>query len=264
VRVWRAYTKISTGQVHYRFAGTAGKPVLVLLHQTPSTSAMYEALMLAMANDYRLFAPDLPGMGQSDPLPEPMTIGALAGAITEFLDELCIDRCSLFGHHTGASIAAEVASNAPARVGAVALCGPPLLDDALRERLPALAAPISPTDSGAHFAEMWGRIHDKDRAAPLRIVERETLNGIALGETYADAYQAVIEHDMDSALAALACPALVFAGTADPLYRRLDATEALLSRSSKREIDGAGTFVCETHCREVAGLLGDFFAGVAA
>lgn len=264
MRVWRAYAKVSSGQVHYRFAGTPGKPVVVLLHQTPSTSAMYEELMLAMAKDYRLFAPDLPGMGQSDPLPGPMTIAKLAGAITEFLDELCIDRCRLFGHHTGASIAAELAAKAPERVAALALSGPPLLDDELREKLPAYAAPIPGSQSGAHLAEMWRRIHGKDKAAPLDIVERETLSGIALGGRYADTYNAVLEHDMGAALAALDCPVLVFAGTADLLHGRLDAAAALLSHAFRQEIDGAGTFVCETHCREVTCLLCDFFGEVAA
>ena len=43
-----------------------------------------------------------------------------------------------------------------------------------------------------------------------------------------------------------------------------DAAAALLSHAFRQEIDGAGTFVCETHCREVTGLLRDFFARVAA
>jgi haloalkane dehalogenase len=264
VRIWRAYTKVSTGQIHYRFTGTTGKPVLVLLHQTPSTSAMYEDLMLAMADDYRLFAPDLPGMGQSDPLSGPLTIGALAATITEFLDELCVDRCYLFGHHTGASIAAELAATAPERVSALALSGPPLLDNALREALRARAVPIPGTEDGAHLAAMWQRIHGKDKEAPLAIVERETLNGIALGDGYADAYHAVAQHDMGNALAALTCPVLIFAGTADLLHGRLDAAMDLLANASKEEIEGAGTFVCETHSLEVASLLRSFCPGVAA
>ena len=68
MNVARGYTTTSFGQVHYRFAGTPGKPVVVFLHQTPSDSAMYEDLMRELADDYRLFAPDTPGMGMSDPV----------------------------------------------------------------------------------------------------------------------------------------------------------------------------------------------------
>ena len=42
--------------------------------------------MLALANDYRLYAPDTPGMGLSDPVAGEMTIDALADGIVEFLD----------------------------------------------------------------------------------------------------------------------------------------------------------------------------------
>ncbi len=66
-------------------------------------------------------------------------------------------------------------------------------------------------------------------------------------------------HDIESALAALTCPVLVFAGTRDVLYPQLDTALSLLANGSKREIPDAGTFVCETHCGEVAALLREFF-----
>jgi pimeloyl-ACP methyl ester carboxylesterase len=264
VKVLRGYAMTSFGQVHYRYAGTAGKPVLVLLHQTPSTSAMYEALILELADDYRLFAPDLPGMGLSDPVAGDMTVRALADAMVEVLDELGVEDCLLFGHHTGASVAAELAARRPERVSALALSGPPLLDEPLKARLPSLAAPIPVREDGAHFTEMWQRTRGKDTKAPLAIVQRETLSGIELGRGYPDAYCAVAAHDMQRALSALTCPVLVFAGTGDLLHGRLDAALALLARGTKREIPNARTYVCETHCLEVATMLREFYPGAAA
>lgn len=260
----RGYATTSFGQVHYRFAGTPGKPVLVLLHQTPSTSAMYEDLMQALAGDYRLFAPDTPGMGMSDPIAGDMTIPALADGIAEFLDEVGIERCCLFGHHTGAAIAAELAAKLQDRVRAVALSGPTVLSEELKARLPDSAKEIPVADDGSHFEAMWRRIAGKDPAAPLAITIRETINGIELGEHYPAAYDAVIEHDIEAALVNLSCPVLVFAGTDDVLYGQLDAALALLGQGQKREIAGAKTFICETHCDEVAGMLRGFFAGEAA
>lgn len=257
----RDYTTASFGQIHYRHAGAADRSACVLLHQTPSTSAMYEDLMPLLADDFRLFAPDTPGMGLSDPVPGALTIDALADGLAEFLDGVGIDRCRLFGHHTGAAIAAQLAADRPERVEALALSGPPLLDARLRARLPESAVPYPAEDDGGHLIKTWRRTFDKDRNASLDTVHRETADAIALGAGYAAAYDAVIAHDLEGALGAVTCPALVFAGTTDVLYGQLDAAAALLANASRREIAGAGTFACETHCREVAALLRKFFVG---
>lgn len=262
MKVLRGYTTVSFGQIHYRYAGTARRPVLVLLHQTPSTSAMYEDLMLALANDYRLFAPDTPGMGLSDPVAGEMTIDALASGVTEFLDDLGIDRCFVFGHHTGAAVATQLAADHPDRVDALALSGPTLIDATLRAKLPEVAATIPVDGEGGHLVQRWDRIRGMDQDVSLDIVQRETLNAIAMDERYPAAYDAVMAHDVEKALAALNCPVLVFAGTGDALYPQLDAALALLANGSKREIADAGTFVCETHCHEVAALLREFFPSV--
>ena len=41
----RAYIDVGGRQVHYRHCGEREMPVLLLLHQTPSSSAMYLPLM---------------------------------------------------------------------------------------------------------------------------------------------------------------------------------------------------------------------------
>ena len=225
---------------------------------------MYEDLMLALANDFRLLAPDTPGMGLSDPVAGKMTIDALANGIIEFLDDLGIDRCYLFGHHTGAAIAAQLGARHPDRVEALALSGPTLIDATLRAKLPEVAAMPPIEEDGGHLVQRWRRICQMDQDVPLEIAQRETLNAIALDDRYSAAYQAVIAHDVETALAALTCPVLVFAGTGDVLHPQLDAALALLANGSKREIADAGTFVCETHCDDVAALLREFFPSVVS
>lgn len=262
--VHRGYATVSFGQVHYRYAGTGRGPALVLLHQTPSTSAMYEDLMRALAGDFRLLAPDTPGMGLSDPVEGRMTIDALANGIVEFLDGLGIGRCCVFGHHTGAAIATQLAADHPERIDALALSGPTLIDAALRAKLPELSATLPTDDGGGHLVQRWRRIQRMDRDVPLHIAQRETLNAIAMGDRYSAAYEAVMAHDVERALAALTCPVLVFAGTRDVLYPQLNAAHALLADGSKREIADAGSLVCETHCPEVAALLREFFPAKAA
>jgi pimeloyl-ACP methyl ester carboxylesterase len=264
MNVNRGYVTVSFGQIHYRFAGTPGKPVLLLLHQTPSTSAMYEELMNALASEFRMFAPDTPGMGMSDATSGDMSVRALADGLAEFLDEVGIEHCLLFGHHTGAAIAAELAALHPLRFDAVALSGPTLLSEELKRRLPALATAFPVLEDGSHLTRMWNRIRDKDCDAPLEISLRETLSGLELGDNYPAVYDAVINHDIATALVSLNCPVLVFAGTDDILHGQLGAVSQLLKNGEQSEIDGAKTFVCETHCADVAGLLRGFFPREAA
>ena len=263
--VHRGYAAVSFGQMHYRYAGTPGKPVIVLLHQTPSTSEMYEDLMNELSSDFRLIAPDTPGMGMSDPLDGQMTIAGLADGIAEFLDELGIDSCCVFGHHTGASIAAELASRHKNMTTAVALCGPTLLDDELRAKMPHASAVFPVEQDGGHMQKMWQRISGKDTDAPAAIILREATSGLLLGDAYPGAYDAVVAQDFAAVVSGIDCPALVFAGTEDILFGAVDGTFELLKHGSKATIDGARGFVCETHCEEVAGLLREFFpAEVAA
>ena len=64
----RAYIGQAHGQLHYRQAGNPEGPALLLLHQAPSHSAMYEALMAELEDEYYLLAPDLPGFAVTERL----------------------------------------------------------------------------------------------------------------------------------------------------------------------------------------------------
>ena len=262
--VHRGYAAVSFGQIHYRYAGTPGKPVIVLLHQTPSTSEMYEDLMNALSGEFRLVAPDTPGMGMSDPVDGEMTIEKLADGVAELLDELGVDDCMLFGHHTGASIAADLAARLPRLVKSLVLAGPPLLNDEMREMLPAAGAPFPTEANGSHMSGMWNRIARKDPDVSLQVVLRDALSGLRIGERYLDAYMAVMNHDFESAMTTVRCPVLVFAGTNDVLFDAVQGTAKLVSNARTETIDDAWSFVCETHSDVVASLVRDFHDKEAA
>lgn len=255
----RAYVSVGRCQIHYRQTGREGAPVLALLHQTPSTSAMYEPLMTLLADRYELFAFDTPGFGHSDAIDGPFSIAAAASALAAALRWLRPGARHWFGHHTGAALALQVASAHPEQVARLALSGPCLLDSALRERLPALAAEVEVSADGSHLRTVWDRIAAKDPEASPALRQRETLAGLAAGRAYAEAYRAVVEVDTEAQLRALRCPTLVFAGTLDPLYPMLDAAHRLLADGRKAEIAGARTFICERQANEVAALLAEFF-----
>ncbi len=259
VRIRRGYVDLERGQIHYRRAETRGAPALILLHQTPSSSAMYEPLMGELAGRFDLIALDTPGFGESDALPGPFSVATAAAGLRAAVRMLRAEPCFWFGHHTGAALALQVATDDPAQVAALAMSGPCLLTDSLRERLPQLAAELPLAADGSHLPALWQRIAAKDGQAPAALRQREVLAGAAAGPAYAQAYAAVVQVDTQAQLRALQCPTLVFAGTLDPLHGQLDAAYALLARGEKAEIAGARTFLCELQVREVGALLGKFF-----
>jgi haloalkane dehalogenase len=255
----RAYFSASHGQLHYRVCGDAQSPPLILLHQTPSDSRMYESLMVELAGDYRLLAPDNPGFGASDALPEGFTVAGCAAAIAALMDDQGIRQAFLFGHHSGACVAVQLACDRPDLVSRLALGGPPLLDDALRSALPASAAPFPALADGSHLLKMWQRMSAKEDDTPPPLLLREVMSAFSAGPAYAQAYAAVIEQDFAGQLAALDCPTLVFAGSRDVLYGRLQAAFDLLRRGSMLELDAAGGYLCDREPQRVAGILRDFF-----
>jgi len=257
----RAYLTQAHGQVHYRQAGNPEGPALLLLHQAPSQSAMYEALMAELEDHFYLLAPDLPGFGGSDPLGGPSpTIEDYAHVMHVFLAGVAVEKCYVFGHHTGAAVAVALEHLYPGTAVGMALSGPALLSDEQRAGLPA-AGTLNPADAeGDYVIDLWQRLRSKDPEAPLPISQRELISALAAGESYRHAYQAVCDFDCAGAMATVQCPTLVFAGDADPLYQAVDQALEVLPDGHKAELAGGErTYVCERNVDQVSALLRQYF-----
>ena len=265
--VRRAYADVAGIQVHYRSAGERTRPALLLLHQSPSSSAMYLPLMAQLADRYFLVASDTPGFGGSDPLPgsgvdgaDSVDIAAYARLIHEFVTVLDIAPCGVFGHHTGAAIAVQLEHDFPGTASAMALSGPTLLDEAQQRSLPQLATPFELAESGEHLLAMWRRLREKDPAAPLALTQRELLSAFACGDAYQASYAAVARQDFATQLGAITCPVLVYAGDRDPLHGSVAPTLARLQRGSTVALPGGErTYVCERQAELIGTVLGEFF-----
>ncbi|MFF9868817.1 alpha/beta fold hydrolase [Streptomyces sp. NPDC013953] len=104
-----------------------GPPVLLLHGGGPGTSGVpsYHRNIGALAEEFRVVVPDLPGYGRStkgvdasDP------VGYLADTVRGLLDELGLDRAHLVGHSYGGACALRLALDTPERVGRMVLLGP--------------------------------------------------------------------------------------------------------------------------------------------
>jgi len=108
--------------VFYREAGPADAPVLLLLHGYPSSSHMFRHLIPALADRYRVVAPDHIGFGRSS---APSTDGfdytfeALAAVTGRFLSSLGIERYTVYVQDYGAPVGWRLALADPAAVTGV-------------------------------------------------------------------------------------------------------------------------------------------------
>ena len=256
----KGYISTSAGQVYFRTTSLrAGLPV-VLLHQTASSSMMFRALMRELKQEYWLLAPDTPGFGQSFAPQNQATIPFYAQSIYEFLQGLSIEECYLFGHHTGAAIALQLAAEYPELVRRLILSGPPLLSKEQINLLKGTLLPMEILENGRHLQQTWQHIQKKDPTAPAALIQRETLLTLQAGKNYHAAYHAVFAQDVAAQLAALQCPTVVTAGENDSLRTCLEPAYHLLKHGTMQLIPAAGTFICDQQPQLVAQLLRAFFS----
>ena len=113
---------IGNTEVFYREAGPKDAPALLLLHGFPSSSHMYRNLIPALADRYRVVAPDLPGFGFSDAPDRAAfryTFESLTNVIERFTDAVGLRRYALFVFDYGAPIGFRLAVRDPQRVTAI-------------------------------------------------------------------------------------------------------------------------------------------------
>jgi pimeloyl-ACP methyl ester carboxylesterase len=113
-KIKRAFLDTEDGQILYRIGGE-GNPLL-LLHMTPRSSDEFRELMPMLAQNRCVIAMDLMGLGDSDKPPRVYSVADYAKTIIALLDELGINKTSIFGSLTGGYIAGEVAVAYPERV----------------------------------------------------------------------------------------------------------------------------------------------------
>ncbi len=111
--------------VHVFVAGENGTPV-VLLHGAGVDSAYlsWAETIGSLASRHRVFAPDLPGYGQSDKPDIVYSMDFYVGFVAALLDALQLERVNLIGLSLGGGIALGFALRFPARIDRLVLAAP--------------------------------------------------------------------------------------------------------------------------------------------
>jgi len=271
----RGFTEIAEGQVHWRRAGAGGVP-LVLLHASPYSSLVLDGLVDEIGRDRLAIAPDTLGNGDScAPAPEEPDIAYFADATYRLLDAMGLERVDLYGAHTGARIATEIALTRPGRVRKLILDGFGLYTPEALEEILRVYAPFVPPDMQAgHLMWSWHFVRDQHlffpwfkRDAEHRYMrdmpDAARLHALFLEvakaqTTYHKSYRAAFRYSMAEAVPRLAVPTLIAFTRTDMVFPLLDRAHALLPGAERAELPGHET---PEECAATAAILRGFLDG---
>jgi len=147
-RVRRGYFECRFGQLHLHNSMPPGggfeegTPVLCI-QDLAGTGRAFAPFMTLAGRDRSVYAPDLPGLGESEPPGPHPAVADYAAALGDFLDTMRIRKLNILTHRTGALIGAELALARPEQVGALVMVSVPLPAHGQRE-VPGAAAPGEP------------------------------------------------------------------------------------------------------------------------
>ncbi len=238
MQITRHYIDIGSRRVHYRRCGEG--PPLLMVHQSPRSSAEYIDLMRGWAPYFTCIAPDSPGFGQSDPLPGTPDINDFADANIALLDALGLDSVHAYGFHSGAIILVTAVKRAAHRFRCLALGGYAIwTPEEMRIFSESYLPPFQPQPYGEHLVWLWNRILEQSWVFPWFDVRNEArlpfptddparvhpivMEMLDSGDFYRHGYGAVLKAARDiPAVDADVPPVLIAAYHGDPLQAHID------------------------------------------
>lgn len=256
-RIRRGYFECRYGQLHVHNSIPSGGGFeegtpLLCLHDSPLSGRSF-ARFLAVAGVRRsVFAPDLPGFGDSDPLPAAAGIAEHAAAIGDFLDAMRLRQIDLLGHRFGALVAAELAATRTAQVRRLVLVSPPP---------PAAtpeAEPPAPIADGSHLLEEWRRAASYcGPGAPPELLTAALAERLRNGAQVAAAMAAERGYPLRTRLAPINVPMLVLR-LRDEVAAHMGQARDLPARARLIELPERGASLFETAPEAAAQALESF------
>lgn len=210
------FADLAEVRLHYRLDGSDRAPVLVLSNSLGTDLDMWEAQIAALTAHWRVLRYDTRGHGQSSVPPGPYMIAQLGRDVAALLDHLGLDRVDFAGVSMGGMTGMWLGVHEPGRIGHLVLANtaariaPPDLWDARIEKVTAGGmAAISDAVLGRWFTPAFAAREPATIATMKAMMERTPATG------YVACCAAIRDMDQREALAAIAAPTLVIAGTHD-------------------------------------------------
>jgi 3-oxoadipate enol-lactonase len=220
-----------------------GLPV-VLLHGYPFNRSLWSEQIAALTSGYRVIAPDLRGLGESDASPGAATMNRMAQDVAELLDHLEISRAVVGGLSMGGYVALAFYKLFPSRVRALILADTRAQADsnegkqtrfqqaeqALAEGMASIADAMLPKlltpETVSKRPEVVKRVRDM-----MLKTKPQGAAGALLGMAERE--------DQTTLLPQISCPTLILVGREDPITPVAD------SEKMQREIAGSRLVVIE-------------------
>ena len=217
----KAYLDSKYGQLHYQVTGT-GRP-LILCHQSPSSLDMFSKAFQTLArHGLQVIALDTPGYGQSDAPKDQPSITDYASCVSDLINALNLTKVSLLGHHTGASIVAELSVMIPDRIEKLILNGPPLLNDEERKNVMTMiekAPKMIVQKDGKHLTELWER---RKKFTPgwtdLESMHKGIIQMLRVTGDEIHGFKAAFSQDLEAILLSIQVPTMILTNTGDDIY----------------------------------------------
>jgi pimeloyl-ACP methyl ester carboxylesterase len=174
----RRCVEVDGNRLSYLEAGSAGDPVVLLVHGLMSDSGTWVEVLEPLAErGLRAIAIDLLGHGASDKPPGPYLLDDFALVLEGFLCALGIERVTLCGHSLGGAIAIHYGYHYPQRVGRLLLVSAGGLGKEVSWGLRMLALPGAERLTGAVMGRSLVQnllraslVHRAFRVTPQRLV----------------------------------------------------------------------------------------------
>ncbi len=109
--------------IHYRVGGPVEAPPMIHVHGFAISGNYLMPTAELLADEFRVYVPDLPGFGRSPKPAKQLSIEQLGTSLNHFMDALDIDRAVLVGNSLGCAIIAELIDEAPEKVPRAVMVG---------------------------------------------------------------------------------------------------------------------------------------------
>ncbi len=261
--ITRHYIDVGSRRVHYRKCGSG--PALLMVHQSPRSSAEYEALMRQWGACFTCIAPDTPGFGQSEPLPGSPEIDDFADACVALLDALGLtEPVAAYGFHSGGIILVTALRRHPERFSCLAVGGYAIwTPEEMAIFGDAYLPPFVPSAYGEHLTWLWSRVLEQSWFFPWFDIRDEARLSVAhddpakvdavvmdmldAGDAYRAGYGAVLRAPRDIPPPdAVTPPVLITAYDGDPLQAHIDRLGPLPANWTAHRVSDPGVHVLET------------------
>jgi pimeloyl-ACP methyl ester carboxylesterase len=156
-RVRRAYFDCRYGQIHVHYAIPAGggfdeATALLCIAGAPGSGRFFRPLLSPLGRDRCVYAPDLPGCGESDPVPSHATSADLAAGLGDLIDAMLLRQVDILAHESGVAVALALAQQRPTQIARVVLSPDTesVRSEARLLRHPSLVIDLRSADASGH------------------------------------------------------------------------------------------------------------------